>query len=227
MKRIAFLGPEGTVSHEATEYFFSDGPYEFVPCQLISEVVASTVKRETDYSVIPIENTIDGSVRHHVDLLIENDFPIVSEWVYPSVQNLIGFRPDSGVLSDNGAPSPWMNVQTVLSHEVAIPQCKQFLDQNLPSVVYKKVSSTAEAVRIVKEKQDPAYAAIGTKLAAKIYGMDILAEKIQDHDNNYTRFIAIGRETIYIRREGNDKTTILVTLPEDYPGALPIAINRV
>ncbi|MBD2861020.1 MULTISPECIES: prephenate dehydratase [Paenibacillus] len=216
MKRIAFLGPEGTVSQESARYFFAEGAHEFVPYALMSDVFTATAAGTADYGVIPIENTIEGSVKHHIDLLVESggNLPIQAEWIYPSIQNLIGhFDLTSGT-------DPFANIRKVISKDVAIAQCHDFLRSRLPHAEFEYVSSTAEGVRIVKESLDPSYAAIGTRMSAELYGLDLLAENITDHDNNYTRFILIGKDKPVLKPADCAKTTILVTLPEDYPGAL-------
>ncbi len=215
MTRIAYLGPEGTVTHEATAHFFSGQPYTFVPYKWITDVCLATVHEDTDISVIPIENTIDGTVNPHVDVLLhEVNLPIQAEWIYPSVQNLIGIH--SGGQPEVG----FSQIHTIVCIPVAIAQCQQFLKDKLPGVKFEHVSSTAEGVRIVQERQDPGYAAIGTSTAASMYGLTVLAANITDHENNFTRFIAVGHRTLTLPPSDSSKTTILVTLPEDYPGAL-------
>ena len=212
--KIAYLGPEGTVTHEATKYLFASDSYELIPYKLISEICNATAERETELSIIPIENTIDGSVNAHLDYwLHEVDLPIQAEWTYPSVQNLIG-------TSSGKADQPWSQVRNIVSIPVAIAQCQNFLKANLPDVEFTHVSSTAEGVRLVKERNDPSYAAIGTVLAAHKYDLELLASNITDHHNNYTRFIAVGHSKPELPPTSAQKTTILVTLPEDYPGAL-------
>jgi len=215
MRRIAFLGPEGTVSQEAAAYFFKDGEYEFVPYKWISDVFAAAESGEADISVIPIENTIDGSVHPHVDMLVhEVDLPILAEWTYPSVQHLIGIR------SETEGDNKYSHIRYVISIPVAIAQCQRFLKKCLPGVECIHVSSTAEGVRMVREKGDPKCAAIGTALAAEKYGLEVLADNITDHSNNLTRFIAVGKNPPQFPASDSWKTTILVTLPADYPGAL-------
>lgn len=215
MMRIAYLGPEATVSQEAAAYFFPGDRYALVPFKWISDVCEATKAGETDLSVIPIENTIDGSVNPHVDYWLEQeDLPIQAEWTYPSVQNLIG-------LADGNAETALSRIRHVVSIPVAIAQCQKFLKRRLPDAEFVHVSSTAEGVRLVSEKGDPTYAAIGTELAARKYGLTLLARNITDHGNNLTRFIAVGRK----KPDGlpptdRVKTTMLVTLPEDFPGAL-------
>ncbi len=215
MMRIAYLGPEGTVSEEATEYLFHKDSYNYLPYRWISEVCTATTSGDAELSIIAIENTIDGSVNPHIDYwLHEVDLPIQVEWTYPSVQNLIGYY------ADNAPADDWSHIRYVVSIPVAIAQCHQFLKQKLPDVEFIQVSSTAEGVRMVQERGDRAYAAIGTALAAKRYELDLLAENITDHHNNFTRFIAVGHAAPTLPATNTYKTTIVVTLPEDYPGAL-------
>lgn len=209
MKRVAYLGPEGTVSEESARYFFAGKNVELVPCKMISDVFQSTANGVTDWSVIPIENTIEGSVSLHVDWLVHKvDLPIQAEWVYPSVQHLIGRKDRAG------------NIAKIISHPVVFPQCREFLDRYYPDIEYEHASSTAEAVRMVFEHPEQPWAAIGTRLAAEKYGLDLLRENIMDHANNCTRFLLIGPQKIDHDPAKCYKTSILVTLPEDYPGAL-------
>lgn len=216
MNKIAFLGPHGTVSEEAVQYFFSDSdvPVQFVPYKLISDLFMATVSGETQYGVIPIENTIDSSVSLHLDWLVhEVDIPIQAEWIYPSIQNLIGDRKE---LADGAG------IRKIVSIPVAIAQCRKYLQQHYPHVEYEHVTSTAEGIKYVKEHPGQGLAAIGTALGAKHYGLDLLAERITDHQNNFTRFILVGKEPLELNKhnEAKQKTTILISLPQDYPGAL-------
>lgn len=211
-KKIAFLGPEGTVSDESARYFFRGTEHERIPYKLIGDVFNATVIGETDLSVIPIENTIDGSVSLHMDLLVnEVNLTILAEWVYPSRQNLIGFPSREG---------GYAHIRKILSHPVAMAQCRKFLREHLPHAEFEQSSSTAESVRLVKAGGDPSCAAIGTVLAAGKYGLEVLANNIQDHQNNFTRFILVGKEKPELQPSPLTKTSITVTLPEDYPGAL-------
>jgi prephenate dehydratase len=217
MKTVAVL-PAGSVSDEAAKHFFGETELVWKHHRHISDVFLSTVNGVSDYSVIPIENTIDGSVSLHMDWLVhEVDLPIRAEWVYPSIQNLIGRR--SEFLDERGELDLSL-VQKVLSHPVAIAQCLQFLSSQLPGAGRDPVSSTAEGVRIVKMNPGARMAGIGTRTAAANEGLDILASKITDHDNNYTRFLLVGHEPYTGSRSDVMKTSILITPPEDYPGAL-------
>jgi prephenate dehydratase len=216
--KIAFLGPIGTVTHEAAHYFFTGEPYEFIPYRLIADTMAATVAGETDLSLVPVENTIEGSVKDSVDLLVhEVNLPIQAEWVYPSMQNLIGFRTEYETSSGQLDLS---RVKKVFSKDVAIAQCMDFVKKYLPNAELEFSSSTAEGVRYVKEHPNEGFAAIGTELSSKLYQSQVLAANITDHMNNFTRFLLIGHHPPKLKPTDAMKTTILVTLPEDYPGAL-------
>jgi len=218
MIRIALL-PEGTVSHEAVLRLFGDEPVELLHYKQISDVFLATENGLTDYSVIPMENTIEGSVSLHMDWLVhEVDVPMQVEWVYPSVQNLIG-RSSEFVAADDEID--YSKVSRVLSHPVAMAQCMKFLKAHMPHAELESVGSTAEAVELVKHNPGEGWAAIGTTIGATRHGLDVLASKVTDHDNNYTRFVLIGPKPLPVIEEGAQmKTSILVTLPEDFPGAL-------
>ncbi|RUS47668.1 prephenate dehydratase [Cohnella sp. AR92] len=215
--RVASL-PRGTFSDEAARYFFRDREIHQTYYKIISDVFRSTERGDTDWSVIPIENTIDGSVSLHTDWLVhEVDLPIRAEWVYPAVQNLVGRRTE--LANDNGEWQP-ERITKVLSHPVAMAQCYDFLRGTLPHAEQETVSSTSEAIKLVSQNPDKGWAAIGTRTAAADYGLDVLQEKVTDHDNNYTRFLLVGNKEYENPAATVYKTSILVTLPDDYPGAL-------
>lgn len=216
-KRVAVL-PEGTVSDEAARYLFKGQDVEFVYSKLIADVFQSTVNGNTDWSVIPIENTIDGSVSLHMDWLIhEVDLPIRAEWVFPSIQNLIGRTAE---LSDGAGSWDPAKITKLVSHPVAMAQCHQFIRSTVPHAELETLPSTAQAVQLVRDNPGKGWAAIGTHLAAANAGLDVLVSGVTDHDNNYTRFLLIGEKPYERPDAAFERTSILVTLPEDYPGAL-------
>ncbi|MNI06137.1 Prephenate dehydratase [compost metagenome] len=222
MKRIALL-PEGSVSHEAVLHLFGDEPIELHHFKQISDVFQATANGKTDYSVIPMENTIEGSVSLHMDWLVhEVDIPMQIEWVYPSIQNLIGRREEFVGSTEN---IDYSKISKVLSHPVAMAQCLQFIRSRMPNAELEHVGSTSEAVELVKRHPDEGWTAVGTALGAKRHGLDILADKVTDHDNNYTRFVLIGSKPFDHKLQisggrSEAKTSILVTLPDNFPGAL-------
>lgn len=217
MKTIAVL-PAGTVSDEATKLIFQNEAIECKYHRMISDVFMSTVNGVSDYSVIPIENTIDGSVSLHLDWLIhEVDLPIQVEWVYPSIQNLIGKRDQ---LVDENGDIDYSKIKKVISHPVAMAQCLNFIREHMPHAEMEHLGSTSESVKLVKNSDDAGIVAIGTSLAAKNNGLDILVSKVTDHNNNFTRFFLVGDKPFKLDKAATYKTSVLITLPEDYAGAL-------
>lgn len=217
MKTIAVL-PAGSVSDEATKLLFQNEQIDCKYHRMISDVFMSTVNGVSDYSVIPIENTIDGSVSLHLDWLIhEVDLPIQVEWVYPSIQNLIGKK--AQLLNENGEID-YSKIKKVISHPVAMAQCLSFIREHMPHAEMEHLGSTSESVKVVKNSVDPGIVAIGTTLAAHNNGLDILASKVTDHNNNYTRFFLVGDKPFKLEKDATFKTSLLITLPEDYAGAL-------
>lgn len=224
LPRVAVLS-KGTFSDEAARYFFRDREVELHHRKMIADVFKSTAGGDTDWSVIPIENTIDGSVSLHSDWLVhEVELPIRAEWVFPAVQNLVGSRdelkPDAA--AEGQAERVWdpAKIVKIFSHPVAMAQCYEFIRTHVPHAELETLSSTAEAIRTVHEHPGRGWAAIGTRTAAADYGLDLLQEGVTDHDNNYTRFLLVGHPVYACETAPKHKTSVLITLPEDYPGAL-------
>lgn len=221
MKRIALL-PAGSVSHEAALHLLGDEPAELLHFKQISDVFLATATGKSDYSVIPMENTIEGSVSLHMDWLVhEVDIPMQVEWVYPSIQNLIG-RKEEFISTDHTDAVDYSKVTKVFSHPVAMAQCLQFIRSHMPEAELEHVGSTSEAVEWVMRNPGQGWTAIGTGLGAQRHGLDILSSRVTDHDNNFTRFVLIGPKPFEVRTTtgAQSKTSVQVTLPEDYPGAL-------
>lgn len=218
MKRVSLLGP-GTFTEESAYYFLGKDEFEYVNCKLIADVFRATLDGTTDFSVIPIENTFEGSVSLHVDWLVHDvDLPIQAEWVYPISINLLRLsaQEDEPMALEEGCG----RIRKVYSHGVTLAQCQKFLRDHLPHVELEQVGSNGEAARLVSELGDPEVAALAPQGAGELYHLQTLAAGVQDHQNNYTRFVLIGREKPMMKEASGCKTTILVTLPEDYPGAL-------
>lgn len=213
IETIAYLGPVGTFSQEATQLLFSNPKAEFVPYPTIPDVLISVEQGISDYGVVPVENTIEGSVNSTIDWLIHRiDSPIVGELIYPITQCLM-VHPNQVEQAD---------FKQVLSHPQAIAQCQMYLREKYPRTKLVYTDSTAKAAQAVKEHPYEAWLAIGTQQAAKNHGLHVLQTDIQDHENNFTRFIAIGKRPIPSsdEKELRYKSSIQVTLPSDYPGAL-------
>ncbi|MCS7458707.1 prephenate dehydratase [Paenibacillus doosanensis] len=217
MKRIALLGP-GTFTEESADYYLGRNHFDYVNCKLIDDVFMSTVNGQTDYSVIPIENTFDGSVSLHLDWLVhEVELPMQAEWVYPISINLLGVA-GFGASLEAGCSG----LKKIVSHGVTLTQCRQFLRQYLPHVELEQVGSNGVAARMVKELGRSDVAALAPASAGALYGLHTWAQGVQDHYNNFTRFVLVGSEPLRLPEKTSAmvKTTIIVTLPDDYPGGL-------
>jgi prephenate dehydratase len=206
--RVAFLGPPGTFTEEALLSDPELAGHEPVSLASIPEVIASVERGEAAWGVVPVENSIEGSVNITLDALaFESDLLIQSEIVRPVSLNLVARR--GTALAD---------VSTVVSFPYATGQCREWLTRTLPGVEIAASNSTAGAVEKVGRSRARGLAAIGTKLAAELYGLSVLAEDIEDHPENATRFVVVGRGIP--PPTGHDKTTIVCFQREDRPGSL-------
>jgi prephenate dehydratase len=217
--RVAFLGPPGTFTEEALLSQPDLAAAELVAVRSIPEVIAEVDQGRVEMAMVPIENAIEGSVTATLDSLAFDtsvDLLIQREVVLPIDMHLCA--PPGTQLSD---------VTAVVSIPHATAQCREWLGRKLPGVEIQAANSTAEAARDVAEGRPPkgrgkagggARAAISTALAAKLYGLDVLAADIEDHPDNETRFVLIGAGIP--ARTGHDKTTIVVFQNQDRPGSL-------
>jgi chorismate mutase/prephenate dehydratase len=204
---IAFLGPEGTFTHIAARRAFGLAA-RYSEAATIEGVFDAVRRGAAAYGVVPIENSTEGSVTHAVDALLDGGVLIRREIVLPVAHCLIGL------------PASLPAVERVYSHPQALSQCRAWLAKNLSSAQLVQTTSTAGAPR--EAAADPAGAAIGSSLAAELSGLPVLRERIQDRDENATRFVVIAREDA--PRTGDDKTTLGFSL-RDEPGALRRALE--
>lgn len=206
---VAYLGPEATFTQQA---LLSDPDLATLDARAmptISDVLAATAGGVVDVGFVPIENAIEGSVTVTLDTLaFEADLFIQREVIIDVSLNLLGL-PDADL----------DRIERVASYQVATAQCRNFLLSRLPGVAWDAANSTAEAARLVAERGDPAEAAIGTALAAEVYGLKILAEEIEDHPENQTRFVAVAAQGVPAPT-GHDKTSIVIFQRADRPGSL-------
>ncbi|MEA2015899.1 MAG: prephenate dehydratase [Actinomycetota bacterium] len=207
-KKISYLGPPGTFTEEALDASIKDpDSVEKISFASVVEVIKSVDRGNADGGLVPIENSIEGSVNITQDILaFESEAKIVGEIVIPVRHSLIG----KGKKKLN-------NIKKIISHPHATAQCRKFLSANLKGAEIVAANSTAEAVRILKRENDDV-AAIGTKTAAKIYNLEIIEKDIEDNKDNKTRFVFIGNSIQ--PRTGNDRTSIVCFLKEDRPGSL-------
>jgi prephenate dehydratase len=207
--RVGFLGPEGTFTEQALLTQADLAQAELIAHESIQDVITATAAGDLDLGFVPIENSIEGTVNVTLDsLAFETDLLIQREVVISVQLDLLA---RSGVAIED--------LKTVVSFPHATAQCRRFLEERLPGVATAAANSTAEAARWVGEQDDPTVGAIGTALAAEIYGLAILAEDIEDHPENQTRFVVVARQGVP-PVTGHDKSTIVIFQRADRPGSL-------
>jgi prephenate dehydratase len=208
-RRIGFLGPEGTFTEQALLGEPDLAAEELVPMATIGEVLAAADAGDIDLGFVGIENSIEGTVNVTIDALaFEHDLLIQREVELGIQLNLLA--PPGVAMSD---------ITRVLTFPVAAGQCRTWLATQLPGAEIVAANSNAEAARLVAEEADGTSAAVAPSLAAKIYGLDVLANDIEDHPENTTRFVLVARDSVP-PATGHDKTTIVVFQRTDRPGSL-------
>ncbi len=213
--RIAYLGPAGTFTEDALGEALPGGDFEPLRTGTIPEAILAVQAGEADRALVPIENSIEGSIRPTLDTLAfeAESVWIVGEYDYAVRAHLIARE---GVEFDR--------VEAVLSHPQPLAQCARFLRDQLGGVETREVSSTAAAVRMVAESPRP-WAAIGARAAAALYECKLLREGIQDEATNVTRFVWIAADAGEPVAAGAWKTSLVFSeLGEDHPGALVNAL---
>lgn len=207
--RVAFQGEIGAYSESAIYEFF--GPEaQPVPYKRFSDVFRSVENGETDFGVVPIENSIEGSVTQVYDLFLEYDLKVCGEVILKIVHCLIA---NPNVKLDS--------IKVIFSHPQALGQCRNFLERLGCELI--STYDTAGSVKMIKERGMLDAAAIASERAAKIYGMSILAKDIADNPNNYTRFFILSK--FDAPPTGNDKTSIIFST-RHVPGALYRALGE-
>lgn len=204
--RVAFQGKPGAYSEKAVMLHFNEGEVTALPCESFKEVFDSVLKGDVRWGVVPIENSLAGSILENYDLLSLNpDIRIVGE---------VKVRIRHNLVTREGVELK--EIKKVYSHPQALAQCAEFLKKhNLEPVTYY---DTAGAVANLNSFEDISCAAIGSAEAADLYGMNILREGIETNPNNYTRFVVIVRED-YAKVEHPSKASVIMTV-SDEPGAL-------
>ncbi len=213
--RVDYLGPRGSFTEEAALLCFPRRRSEFYDKTTIRDVF-QTVNDWDDFGVVPIENSIEGPVNQTLDLLWQYNLNIVGEAELAINHSLLA-KPGTRMT----------RIRRVYSHPNALGQCSIFLRTNLPDAAHQEVESTSRAALLASKR--PGTAAIAGQQAARVYGLIVLARRIQDHRNNYTRFIVISRKEP--SKSGPAKTS-LVFVTKHRPGALwralePFARERI
>ncbi|MET0727665.1 MAG: prephenate dehydratase [Acidimicrobiales bacterium] len=209
LRRVAFLGPEGTFTEQALLSQPDLASQELVPMGTFAEVLSAVDSGATDLGFVALENSIEGTVNVTIDALaLEHDLLIQREVVLGIQLSLMA--PPGVSLGD---------VHRVLTFPVAAAQCRSWLAEELPGAEIVASNSNAEAARLVGQEDDGRSAAVAPGLAAKIYGLEVLASDIEDHPENSTRFALVGRGPVP-PPTGHDKTTIVVLQRTDRAGSL-------
>jgi chorismate mutase/prephenate dehydratase len=203
---IAFLGPEASFSHLAARLHFGDSS-RYYPQSGIAGVFDEVEKGFVDWGVVPVENSLEGSVNITLDRLIVTSLKIRAEIYLRISQCLIS---SAAGLDD---------IKNICSHPQALAQCRSWLKANMPDCVLHEAESTAAAAQMVKGKKTQA--AIGSSLAASTNGLNILAEGIEDNISNTTRFLVIGNGDS--GKTAKDKTSLIFATPHS-PGSLHLAL---
>lgn len=205
--KIAYLGPSGTFTEQALK-----NQADLANCQLIAmpkfvDILTATDAGEVDYGFVAIENALEGTVNITLDALVFEHDLIITRQV------------DLDIELDLMAPAgtDMSAIETVLSHPVALAQCRQFLDSELPSAKTRPANSTSAAA--AQTLSEPNAAALANSLAAQIHGLEIIKQDVADHKLNKTRFALVSTGGVP-QSTGNDKTTIVVFQDKDKPGSL-------
>jgi prephenate dehydratase len=212
--RLAFLGPEGTFTEAAARIQLARADSgSLVPFRSFPAVVSSVERGLADAAILPIENSLEGTVSGTVDLLIHDTSLKICAEVGLPVSHVLAVVP--GTRLDD--------IRTVFSHPQALGQCRRYLDCYLPDVQREAALSTAASVAEIMSRGDASSAAIGTQRAAELFGAEILARDIQDNDNNVTRFVVLANEDA--APTGRDKTSICFSVRANVPGALYLVLE--
>ena len=207
--KVAFQGERGAYSESAVYTFFGDET-EVKPCRDLTEVFESVDKQEVPVGVVPVENSLEGSVNQTYDLFLTHNLKVSGEIIIRISHCLIA-NPSTSLEA----------VKTVYSHPQALAQCRSFLERLGSDLI--PTYDTAGSVKMLKEKGLKDAAAVASEKAAEIYGMNILAREIEDTPTNYTRFFVISKEDS--PRTGKDKTSIIFAAAHT-PGSLYHALGE-
>jgi chorismate mutase/prephenate dehydratase len=200
--KIAYFGPEGTFTHLAALENFGDKA-EYLPTKNIEGVFHLVEKEKADFGVVPVENSLEGVVTHTLDMFSQSELTIIAEAVLDVHHYLVSKEKNR------------KNIKTIFSHPQPLAQCKNYLRERFPNISIVETDSTSAAA--IKVKKTAHTAAITSLMAAKLYQLNILDEKIEDSAFNATRFLIIGKSIP--APTGNDKTSVLFSI-KDKVGAL-------
>ena len=207
--KIAFLGPQASFTQLATSQIFTNE--ELLPQSNILDCFKAVQDDWVEKAVVPLENSIEGTVSMTLDYLYDFDGIFVETEVVMPISHQLMIHPDN------------TEIEKIYSHPQALAQCYHFLDKEYKDVIKQEFGSTAAAAKRVAENPEKKYAAIANSYAAKLYGLKIIHQNIQDIEQNHTKFIVISKKGERLNLPQNkttEKTSLIITLPEDHAGGL-------
>jgi len=217
MKRIGYLGPRGTFTEEALNSYVDshDLAVETIPEQTIVSLFKGFEIGDFDLVIVPIENSVEGSVTTSLDQMVQSpDAVIIAEIVIPIHHYLLA-----------NTEGPADEVTDIFSHSQAIAQCQEYLAEHCPNAVIHSTTSTAQAAQEVAGLTgERRAAAIGNRALSDLYGLRIVAERINDFPNNTTRFVLLSRDAS--APTGSDKTSLVFSAKKDQPGSLHTVLGE-
>lgn len=214
--KIGYLGPKSSFTHQAAQKIALDA--ELIAFPSIPKCLLAAEQRLVDFAVVPVENSLEGSVHATIDHLFHKcGLTVVQEIILPIKQQLLT------------APTTPIDALTkIMSHPQALAQCQDYLESQFPDVLLEAVASTTYAAEYVSQHPHEKIAAIASMQAAQQYALTVAATAIQDNDFNQTRFWLVASQrndsSQKIQSSSADKMTILLTLPSNQPGALHKAL---
>jgi chorismate mutase/prephenate dehydratase len=189
--RVAYFGPPATFTHQAARSRFG-GSVEYLSCETVGDVFEATERQMADYGVVPVENSTEGAVTHTLDRLADTRLQICAEIYLPVSPCLV-------------ARVPREKIERLYVHPQILGQCRQWLQREMSGVETIPAASTARAAELAS--REPNAGALSSRLAAEIYGLQVIEANVQDVSGNTTRFLVLGRRCG--QPTGDDKTSIL------------------
>jgi len=200
--KVAYLGPRATFTHQAGMQQFGYAA-QYVPTESIRDIFREVERGRADFGVVPIENSTEGVVNYTLDVFIDSDLKIYAEILLEVSQNLMN---KSGRIED---------IKKIYTHPQVPGQCRQWFEKNLLGIPIMDAPSTARAAEMAAD--DPTIGAIASEMASMLYGLQMVARRIEDNQNNFTRFLVIAPKSP--GKTGRDKTSIMFSI-KDRVGAL-------
>lgn len=208
--RFAYLGPEGTFSEAALRTIPAAAKAELQPHASVAAALDAVRRGEADHALVPIENSVEGSVTETLDELATGDPLMVTREVVLPVAFALMARPGTGL----------HGVRTIATHPHAHAQCRRWLATVLPDAVVAQALSTADAARALADGTAEHDAAIAAPIAADRYRLEVLADDVADNPEAMTRFVLVGRPSQPPLPTGHDKTSLVAFIADDHAGAL-------